>query len=66
MYFLQVITTKYGVLYKNKRMLWFYAKQAPTYGVMCYILAPQRSKGWCLEAHHRTMRGGTVVLIYTI
>jgi hypothetical protein len=36
--FLQVITTKYGVLCKNKHMLWFYAKQAPTHGVMCYFL----------------------------
>jgi hypothetical protein len=38
MCFLQVITTKYGVFCKNKRVLWFYAKQAPTYGVMCYFL----------------------------
>jgi hypothetical protein len=41
MYFVQVITTKYGVLCKNKykHMLWFYAKQTPTYGVTCYFLS---------------------------
>jgi hypothetical protein len=38
MSFVQVITTKYGVLCKNKRMLWFHAKQAPTSGVRGYFL----------------------------
>jgi hypothetical protein len=38
MCFVQVITIKYGILCKNKRMLWFCAKQAPTSGVRCYIL----------------------------
>jgi hypothetical protein len=35
---MQVITTKYGVLCKNKHMLWFCAKQTPTCGVICYFL----------------------------
>jgi hypothetical protein len=43
MCFVQVITTKCGVLCKNKHMLWFYAKQAPTCGVICYFLGEEGS-----------------------
>jgi hypothetical protein len=59
MCFLQVITTKYGVFCKNECMLWFYAKQAPTYGVMCYFLRrrgrlgpPAEEVGMDPEAEH--------------
>jgi hypothetical protein len=47
MCFLQVITTKYSVLCKNKRMLWFYTKQAPIYGVMCYFLGENWELMYC-------------------
>jgi hypothetical protein len=36
--FCATITIKYGVLCKNKTWLWFCAKHAPTYGVMCNFL----------------------------
>jgi hypothetical protein len=45
---------KCGVLRKNKGMLWFFAKQTPTCGVMCYFLhdaalqacGPNLGQGW--------------------
>jgi hypothetical protein len=36
--FLAKITGKYGVMCKTNCNLWFYAKDSPTTGVMCYFL----------------------------
>jgi hypothetical protein len=44
MCFAEVITTKRGVLCKNKHMLWFYAKQAPTCDVICYFFLLGKAK----------------------
>jgi hypothetical protein len=38
--FFATITEKCGVWCKTKCNLWFYAKESPTTGVMCYFLHP--------------------------
>jgi hypothetical protein len=35
---LQTIKAKCGVPCNNKPLLWFFAKKAPTIGVICYFL----------------------------
>jgi hypothetical protein len=40
--FLAKITGKHGVLCKTNYNLWFYAKDSPTTGVMCYFLQASR------------------------
>jgi hypothetical protein len=42
--FFATITEKCGVWCKTKCNLWFYAKESPTTGVMCYFLTRRRCK----------------------
>jgi hypothetical protein len=53
--FLAKIIGKYGVLCKTNCNLWFYAKDSPTTGVMCYFLPRARPEA-AMESPSMTIR----------